>query len=213
MIKMMNRRHFLALAVTTPLWVSLVACDDKPMATKLGKGALVVALGDSLTFGYGASRGKDYPSMLAQKTGWEIVNMGVNGDTTQNVLDRLDVIIDLKPKLVLLGIGGNDVLRQVDKAATKNNLSKIIERLQSAKIETVLIAQPHLSASAFFGRASDNPVYKQVAQDKGVLLFSDVWSQILSDKRLKSDQIHANDTGYAQFADSLYEFLQAHGYV
>lgn len=210
---MMNRRHFLALAVTTPLWVSLVACDDKPMATKLGKGALVVALGDSLTFGYGASRGKDYPSMLVQKTGWEIVNMGVNGDTTQNVLDRLDVIIDLKPKLVLLGIGGNDVLRQVDKATTKNNLSKIIERLQSAKIETVLIAQPHLSASAFFGRASDNPVYKQVAQDKGVLLFSDVWSQILSDKRLKSDQIHANDTGYAQFADSLYEFLQAHGYV
>lgn len=210
---MMNRRHFLALAVTTPLWVSLVACDDKPMATKLGKDALVVALGDSLTFGYGASRGKDYPSMLAQKTGWEIVNMGVNGDTTQNVLDRLDVIIDLKPKLVLLGIGGNDVLRQVDKATTKNNLSKIIERLQSAKIETVLIAQPHLSASAFFGRASDNPVYKQVAQDKGVLLFSDVWSQILSDKRLKSDQIHANDTGYAQFADSLYEFLQAHGYV
>lgn len=210
---MTDRRFFLKSLAITPI-VLLVACNDKPKKlAKLPKNAPVVALGDSLTFGYGADKGRAYPDILAQKTGWRIDNMGVNGDTSQNVLDRLDSVIAKSPKLVLLGIGGNDILRKVDKEITKNNLTQIISRLQTANIDVVLIAQPHFSVSALFGKASDNPVYKQVANAQNVPLLEKAWSAILSDDKLKSDQIHANNAGYAQFADELYQFLQKLGYV
>lgn len=172
-----------------------------------------MALGDSLTFGYGADKSQSYPVVLAQKTGWNIINMGVNGDTTKDVLNRMDSVIGENPKLVLLGIGGNDVLRRVNASETRANLVSIIKALQDKNIPVVLIAEPHLSASALFGKASDNPVYKDVASEMNVPLLEKAWSNILSDDKLKSDQIHANGVGYAKFADELYQFLKEIGYV
>lgn len=210
---MSTRRVFLQFILTTPLALALPACDDSPKFTLLPKGTKVVALGDSLTFGYGVPNSQSYPTLLANKTGWHIINAGVNGDTTQNVFDRLASVIDQNPKLILLGVGGNDVLRRVHPENTKNNLMQIIQTLQVKQIAVILIAQPHLSASALFGKASDNPIYKEVADETGVPLFDKIWSKILSDDSLKSDQIHANGAGYAYFADELYKFLQQLGYV
>lgn len=210
---MKSRRHFLKFALLVPVVLALPACGDKPKFTPLPSGAKVVALGDSLTFGYGVDKAQSYPSVLASKTGWQVENLGVNGDTSQDVLSRLSMVVDKNPKLVLLGVGGNDVLRRVNPTTTKNNLTQIIQTLQAKQIPVVLIAQPHLSASALFGKASDNPVYQQVADDTGVPLLPKVWSEILSDNSLKSDQIHANAMGYAYFADKLHEFLRQLGYV
>lgn len=209
---MMGRRTFLQALSVLPITL-LMACGDKPAVTLVAKGAKVVALGDSLTFGYGAEKNQSYPTILAQKTGWDVVNMGINGDTTADVLNRLEGVVAQKPKLVLLGIGGNDVLRRVDRATTKNNLLNIINTLQSQSIPVVLIAEPHFSASALFGKASDNPVYKEVADELSVPLFANGWSKILSDDSLKSDQTHANGAGYAKFAEMLFEFLKELGYV
>lgn len=172
-----------------------------------------MALGDSLTFGYGVESSQSYPVLLASKTGWNIENAGINGDTTQDVLNRLDKVIDKKPQLVLLGVGGNDVLRRVSPEVSKNNLIAIIEKLQQANVAVVLIAEPYISASALFGKVADNPMYEQVSEQTGVPLLSDVWSKILSDDALKSDQIHANAQGYAVFADKLYIYLQQLGYA
>lgn len=206
----MNRRYFLTglLAFTV-----LPACSTKVQYKKVEAGQTVVALGDSLTFGYGASASHSYPAKLAKKTGWKIINAGVNGDTTENVLVRLDTIIAQKPALTLLCIGGNDVLRKVPSAVTQENLTAIINRLNAQKIPVVLIAQPHLSASALIGKASDNPVYERVAKQTKVPLFAKSWSRILSDNSLKSDQIHANEAGYTKFANELYEFLKDQGFV
>ncbi len=209
---MTNRRFFIKALAVLPIVIT-VGCGDKPVHTKLPSGARVVALGDSLTFGYGADKGRAYPDVLAQKTGWQIDNMGVNGDTSQNVLDRLDVVVNTKPDLVLLGVGGNDVLRRVQPSVTEENLNQIINKLKQNDIDVILIAEPHLSASALFGKASDNPVYKKVAEKQNVVVFEKAWSAILSDDKLKSDQIHANNAGYAKFADELYQFLQELGYI
>ena len=212
---MIARRQFLLFTLIAPLVIGGVACSDQPDTFgRLPSGSKVVALGDSLTFGYGVDNTtQSYPVLLAHKTGWQVVNMGINGNTTQDVLERLDSVIAQKPALVLLGIGGNDVLRRVSSEQTKANLIQIINTLQTHNIPAVLIAQPHLSASALFGRASDNPVYDEVAQQTGVLLFDRAWSKILSDDKLKSDQIHANAAGYALFVEQLYEFLGQVGYV
>lgn len=208
---MSNRRTFLTLLALSPL--ILTACTSSPTFAKLPAGSVVVALGDSLTFGFGADKADNYPTALAQKTGWNIINQGINGDTTADVLARLDGVFDESPKLVLLGIGGNDVLKRVNPAETRTNLVDIIKQLTNKNIPVVLIAEPHFSASALFGKASDNPIYKEVSDELGVPLFAEGWSKILSDNSLKSDQIHANGAGYKKFADMLYEFLQEIGYA
>ncbi|WP_227429495.1 GDSL-type esterase/lipase family protein [Psychrobacter sp. I-STPA6b] len=221
---MTTRRQFLAYlgntaiiaTVASSLAIGISGCGSKPQGQHIAKGSNVVALGDSLTYGYGASTETAYPTVLAGLTGWQIKNEGVNGNTSADVLARLDGIIAQKPDLVLLGIGGNDVLRRVQPATTKANITQIVQRLKSANIPVVLIAQPHFSASALFGKASDNPVYQEVADSEDVPLLTSSdggWSAILSDDSLKSDQIHANEAGYRQFAENLHKFLQQQGYV
>lgn len=210
---MSTRRVFLQFILTTPLALALPACDDSPKFTPLPQGTKVVALGDSLTFGYGVPNSQSYPTLLANKTGWHIINTGVNGDTTKKVLKRLDDVIAKQPALVLLGIGGNDVLRRIAPETTKANLLEIVQKLQENQISVVLIAQPHLSVSVLFGKAHDNPVYQDIAKQKQLPLFAEAWSQILSDDSLKSDQIHANAQGYALFADKFYAYLQEIGYA
>lgn len=210
---MSTRRVFLQFILTTPLALALPACDDSPKFTPLPQGTKVVALGDSLTFGYGVPNSQSYPTLLANKTGWHIINAGVNGDTTKKVLKRLDDVIAKQPALVLLGIGGNDVLRRIAPETTKANLLEIVQKLQENQISVVLIAQPHLSVSILFGKAHDNPVYQDIAKQKQLPLFAEAWSQILSDDSLKSDQIHANAQGYALFADKFYAYLQEIGYA
>lgn len=209
---MLHRRAFISsIAIITA--VALFGCTNTPNYAALPAGAKVVALGDSLTVGVGANPNQSYPVLLANKTGWQIINMGVSGDTTEGVLARIEAVIYEKPALVLLGIGGNDVLRKVPKEQSRTNLTSIIMRLQAANIPVVLIAEPHLSVSALFGKASDNPIYQDVANTTGVPLLTKSWSKILSDNQLKSDQIHANAAGYAIFADELYQYLKSIGYV
>lgn len=201
----------LSCALVPCLWLG--ACSDKPSAQKLPNSATIVALGDSLTYGYGVDKSQSYPAILAKKSGKKIINAGINGNTSADVLARLDEIIAKKPDLVLLGVGGNDVLRRVPSHQTQDNLTAIIKKLQQHHIAVVLIAQPHLSASALFGRASDNPIYARVAKDTGVPLLDGAWSRVLSDDKLKSDQIHGNADGYKEFADELYDFLKQVGYI
>lgn len=210
---MLNRRHFLALTLGLSL---LPACSRRPKHSKIASSSKIIALGDSLTFGYGATPDTAYPTVLAAKTGWGVINAGVNGDTSEGVLARLDDVITQAPSLVLLGIGGNDVLRRIAPATTENNIHQIIQKLKLAAIDVVLIAEPYFSTSALLGMVSDNPIYADIANAENVPLFAKDdggWSAILSDETLKSDQIHANAQGYAKFADNLYQFLADQGVI
>ncbi|MDE4454013.1 GDSL-type esterase/lipase family protein [Psychrobacter sp. DAB_AL62B] len=152
-----------------------------------------------------------YPAVLAEMTRWSIANEGVNGNTSADVLASTDQVISRNPNLVLLGVGGNDVLRRVQPKTTRANITATINKLKSADIPVVLIAQPHFSASSIFGKASDNPIYKDIAKSEDVPLYASGWSKVLSDESLKSDQIHANSAGYRNFAEGLYSYLQEEG--
>lgn len=112
---------------------------------------------------------------------------------------------------MLLGVGGNDVLQRIPPDTTRANINATVDTLKSANINVVLIAEPYFSTSALFGKASDNPLYKDIAKAQEVPLYSGGWSAILSDDTLKSDRIHANATGYRQFAQGLYEYLKEEG--
>ena len=191
--------------------VATSSCSREQPKEYLPADSTVVALGDSLTYGYGATPQTSYPAILAELTGWQIINAGVNGDTSADVLARSAAIIAQNPDLVLLGVGGNDVLRRTESMTTKANITATITTIKAANIPVVLIAEPHFSSSALFGRASDNPIYKEIATSEEIPLYSKGWSEVLSDDSLKSDQIHANAAGYRHFAQGLYGYLQDEG--
>lgn len=191
--------------------VATSSCSREQPKEYLPADSTVVALGDSLTYGYGATPQTSYPAILAELTGWQVINAGVNGNTSADVLARSAAIIAQNPDLVLLGVGGNDVLRRTESMTTKANITATIATIKAANIPVVLIADPHFSSSALFGKASDNPIYKEIAASEEIPLYSKGWSQVLSDDSLKSDQIHANAAGYRHFAQGLYAFLQDEG--
>lgn len=208
------RSRFLMLAgIGLSATISVTGCGSEPTQTALPAGSTVVALGDSLTYGYGANPKTAYPTVLAELSKWNVVNAGVNGDTSADVLTRVNEITEQNPDLVLLGVGGNDVLQRIAPDTTRANIVATIDTLQSNNIDVVLIAEPHLSTSALFGKASDNPLYEDIAEAEGIPLYSDGWSTVLSDEALKSDKIHANAAGYRQFAEGLHDYLKDEGWV
>ena len=208
------RSRFLMLAgIGLSVTINVTGCGSEPQQDILPAGSTVVALGDSLTYGYGANPKTAYPTVLAELSKWNVVNAGVNGDTSADVLTRVNEVTEQNPDLVLLGVGGNDVLQRIAPDTTRANIIATIDTLQSNNIDVVLIAEPHLSTSALFGKASDNPLYEDIAEAEGIPLYSDGWSTVLSDDALKSDKIHANAAGYRQFAEGLHDYLKDEGWV
>ena len=206
------RRRFLLATVALPVVVALTGCGRKSVTgRKLARGATVLALGDSITFGIGASAETSYPTVLANATGWNVINAGVSGDTSAQALARLPALLqEHAPPLVLVSIGGNDFLRRLPEAQTRANNQKICELCLASGAQVLLVAIPRFSASAAVnGALSDHQMYEEIAQKLQLPLHAQGWSTVLSNAALKSDQIHANAQGYEQFARGLLASVQA----
>lgn len=182
-------------------------------AQRVPRGASVLALGDSLTFGTGAAPPAAYPQVLAAATGWALVNAGVPGDTAAQALARLPALLEEhRPALVLISVGGNDFLRRLNEDETRASLRRIVEVVRAAGAQPLLIAVPRPTLAArFTGSLSDHPMYGELAEALRVPLHRQGWSEVLADDTLRADAIHANAEGYAQFARGLLATLRAVG--
>jgi acyl-CoA thioesterase I len=161
------------------------------------RGTNIIAFGDSLTAGYGASAGEDYPSRLAILIGKPVINAGVSGDTTESALARVDAdVLARDPRVVIIGLGGNDFLRGVPIASTEANLRSIIRKVQGSGAMVVLLGFRFPSFTASYEKT-----YEKVAAEEKCLLVPDLLDGILSDASLKSDEIHPNGRGYQIMAD------------
>ncbi|WP_373742125.1 arylesterase [Neisseria sp.] len=207
----MNRSRRTFLKYTAALL--LAACGSGGKNQKLPDNAAILALGDSLTEGYGAAKGADYPTQLAEITGRKLINGGVSGNTSAQALARLPALLRQQPALVLVCIGGNDFLRRLPERETRANIGKIIATVQKAGSSAVLVAVPHFTTGALFGNLSDHPMYRELAQQYRIPLLENVWSEILGDPDLKSDTIHANAEGYRQMAEETAAFLRGQGFL
>lgn len=193
--------------------ILLSGCADESPHTALHPGSVVLAFGDSVTHGTGAGRGEDYPSRLAQSSGWTVVNAGVPGDTAEQARERIEPLLDKhSPSLVIVALGGNDFLRQRSPVAVKEDLRTIVQAVRGAGALPVLVAVPRLSLlRATVGALADSPLYAELADEEGLLLVEGIFSEVLSDERLRADPIHPNAAGYQEFAAALYGALREAG--
>lgn len=206
----MKRRTFLALAALPLL---LAACGKQPALPTLPPDARVLAFGDSVTYGTGAAAGEDWPTLLAARTGWQVVNAGIPGDTAQAAAARIQPLLDThRPQLVIIEIGGNDFLRRRSQRAVKEDIRSIVGAVKSAGAQAVLVAVPELSLFGLAAsKASDAPLYEDLAKEEGIALIPDVFSDILSRPELTADKIHPNAHGYREMASAIHARLQQIG--
>lgn len=200
--------------------LSLTACDKDYQYAPLPSTANVLILGDSLTYGTGAAEGQDYPTLLAGKTGWNVINAGVPGNTSQQGLERLSDYLEAhasgeeKIDLLIVELGGNDFLKRVPQAQLVENLRSILRQAKYHGVQTALIAIPELSPiGAAFGSLSDHPLYAQLAQETNTPLLSEIFTEVLSKNSLKADPIHPNAEGYKVVTERLLQSLQTLGFV
>ena len=195
---------------------TLVSCGKAvEKYAAIPQGSTVLILGDSLSYGTGANTGEDYPSLLAKTTTWKIINEGVPGDTTAGGLGRLPALLEQhQPKLLIVELGGNDFLHNVPPTKTMANLKAILAHAKSVGVPAVLVAIPEVSAlRAAVGGLQDHPLYEKLAQETATPLITEVFSEVLSDRTLKADQIHANAKGYAVVSGEMRKKLQELGFV
>ena len=206
MARSVTRRGFAArVGGAGLLLVTLAGCGrDKKTAQPVPPGSTVQALGDSLTFGTGASAETSYPTVLAGLTGWNVVNAGVSGDTSAQALARLPALLaEHQPKLVIVSIGGNDFLRKLPESDTRTHVHAICKQSLAAGAQVLLVAVPRATVAAALGQMTDHALYAEVAEDLKIPLQREAWGEVLAQPDLRADAVHANARGYAQFARSV----------
>ena len=187
--------------------VLLAACSEPAKLPLLGPDDVVLAFGDSLTFGTGAREEESYPEVLSGLIGRKVVREGVPGEMTQQGLQRLGRVLEAhKPKILLLCLGGNDMLRRVDDGRIAANLRQMISAARQRGIAVVLLGVPR---PVLFGGAAT--FYAELADESGLVYEAEVLNDVLRDPALKSDPIHPNAAGYRRIAERIAALMKERG--
>lgn len=198
-----------AVLALAALALLAAACGKSPRLQPLAPEATVLAFGDSLTFGTGASESESYPAQLAQLIGRKVVRAGVPGEVTADGLARLPETLDAyQPRLVLLLHGGNDFLRRLPKLQAAENLRAMIRLAKSRGAEVVLIATPEPGLTV-----TPPEFYAELAKEFGIPCEDAVIGKILRTAAQKSDPIHPNALGYRVLAERVAELLRKSGAI
>ncbi|UWQ20016.1 arylesterase [Jannaschia sp. W003] len=176
----------------------------------------VLALGDSLTAGYGLAQGEGFvPALQAwlEREGVDAVveNAGVSGDTTAGGLARVDWSLASEPDAAIVALGGNDLLRGIDPASSRANLDGILTKLDAAGVEALLVG---LEAPGNFGpdyKAAFDAMYPEVAEAHGALHEASFLGPLVAEltpaearaRYMQPDGIHPNAEGVQVIVEAL----------
>ena len=199
-------------ALLLPLLAALPlasGCGKQAKLAALPADAVVLAFGDSLTYGTGANEDESYPAQLAKLSGRRVVREGVPGEVSASGLARLPAALDeYRPRLLLLCHGGNDFLQRLPREKAAENLRAMIRLAKSRGIDVLLIGTPEpgftLTPAAF---------YAEIAKEFRIPYEGEVLGKILRDGNLKADQVHPNAQGYRLMAQRVYDLLKKSGAV
>lgn len=167
-------------------------------------GENIICFGDSLTYGTGARQGMDYPSQLSGMISRHVINAGVPGDTTGSALRRLEKdVLAHSPQIVLITLGGNDLKNGISKDAAFQNLKKIITSIQEYGALVIVGGIDIPLWGKGFGDA-----YEKLCDELGAVLIPNIFKGIMGNRKLMSDQIHPNASGYTIMARMFYEAME-----
>lgn len=188
----------------------LVACSKaQPRLLPLSVDDVILAYGDSLTYGVGANPQNSYPTLLSKLIGYPVINGGKSGETTKQSLTRLPILLKkYHPSLVILCIGGNDLLRRHSKTSIISNLKKLIQMIKAANAQILLIAVP---APSLLLSAPD--FYTEIANEFDIPVETALLPRLLGSNEYKSDPIHLNAQGYQMLATGIAEQLKQLGAI
>ena len=185
----------------------LTGCGKSAQLSLLAAGDTVLAFGDSLTFGTGASPAESYPAQLQTSIGRKVVNAGMPGEISADGLLRLPgALEEHQPRLLILCHGGNDFLRKQSESAAAANVRAMIKLAKDKGIGVVLIATPRPGFSI-----SPPDFYATLAKEFAIPFDEDVLKSILRDNDLKSDLVHPNAKGYSRIAEAVAKLLNKSG--
>ena len=189
------------------LILALLSCSKQPALPPLASDAVILAFGDSLTFGTGAGKEQSYPAVLAGLIGRTVVNAGIPGEVSEEGLKRLpELLEDEQPSLLILCHGGNDLLRRQDQGQLRSNIRQMIELAKQKDIAVVLIAVPEPGLSL-----KPPALYQELAKEFELPIETKTIASLMTKSELKSDQVHPNAAGYQRMAETMAELLRKSG--
>lgn len=202
----MKTKSFLVSLLFT-LLLFLASCTDTPTMPRMPADGVVLAFGDSITYGTGAGEGQSYPKTLEGLIGRRVLNSGVPGETTAEGLARLPAVLEeQKPCLMILCLGGNDFLRRLNEEQAEENLKAMVRAARERGVPVVLLGVP--KPGLFL---KTHQMYGEVAKGYAIPYEGKALQRILGENSLKSDHIHPNAAGYRQLAESVADLLKKAG--
>jgi acyl-CoA thioesterase I len=202
-------RNFQTLILIVVAALILSACSKSPTIAPLSNSATILAFGDSLTFGTGATPETSYPAVLKNLIGMNVIAQGVPGEVSADGLRRLTEVLDeVKPALLILCHGGNDFLQKKPEAEAAANMRAMVSLAKNKGINVVLIATPKPGFSV-----TPPDFYAEIAKEFSIPIESKVLREILTDNSLKSDLVHPNAAGYKLIAERVAELLRKSGAI
>jgi acyl-CoA thioesterase I len=173
----------------------------------------IVAVGDSLTAGYGVDEADAYPPRLEQQLraagyNWRVVNAGISGETSSGTLSRVNWVLKLKPDIVILETGANDGLRGIDPRLTGKNLDEAIRILKENRVTVVLAGMRMVSNLGRDYTENFAAIYPAVAKKHNLVLIPFFLAGVAGEPSLnQADGVHPTAEGYRVVTATVYPYV------
>jgi len=198
------------------IWL-LPGCDRKepivPESEKPVFAGTILAIGDSLTEGYGLEEADAYPALLQQRLlaegyRYKVINAGIGGETTSGLRSRIDWAITLSPDIVIIETGANDALRAIDTALIKGNMEAVILILKERNIPVVLAGMRiYKNLGADYASAFEN-IYPDLAGVHGLIFMPFFLKDVAGNPGLnQQDGMHPTAEGYRIISNNIYPYV------
>ncbi len=175
----------------------------------LAEDPVILAFGDSLTFGTGAATELSYPAQLERLVSRRVVNAGVPGEDTERGLARLPLVLEeIRPSLVILCHGANDLNQGFGELQVSENIREMIRIVHQFRAHVVLVGIPYPTLFT-----SKPPFYAKVSAEFNIPFDRDTVADVLADPSLKSDLLHPNARGYGRIAKAIAEMLRSNSFI